>query len=213
MPQTNYPTELAAQKRLASRYKSLGYDVQENPGPDRLPDFMHGAAPDIVARSLSDNVVIKIKRHASLKGSNDIVGIAERISVHPDWRFELVVIKDERADGAASEKNYQILLDKVHAATSNRLFDVAYIYLVTILVQMARDLWRKNNAALSEKGDRSLFIDMGFKGILPDRLVEQCLSALSMRVNLATDHTAAASLSETEVQGLLRLCDEVRGLL
>lgn len=213
MPQVDHMTELAAQKRLARKYKVLGYDVQENPGPDRLPDFMRGAAPDIVARSLSDNVVIEIKRHASLKGSNDIIGIAERVSGHPDWRFELVVLEDEHDNGVSSEVDYQKLLEKVHAATSNRLFDMAFVYLVNVLVQTARDLANKSGVSVSDRGDRTLFLDMGFKGILPNGLVEQCLSALSMRNHLAHAHTGTASPLEKEVQGLLRLCEEVRGLL
>ena len=53
MSQINHVAERSAQKRVARKYKSLGYEVIENPGPDLLPDFMRGVVPDIVARSKS----------------------------------------------------------------------------------------------------------------------------------------------------------------
>ena len=74
-----------AQKRIAREYRLLGYDVVEHPTSDGLPEFMVGAISDIVARSASDNVVIEVKRHGSLKGSNDLVNIAERVSKHLSW--------------------------------------------------------------------------------------------------------------------------------
>lgn len=212
MPRTDL-AETSALRRLARKYKVLGYDVHENPGPDRLPDFMRDAAPDIVARSSSDNVVIEIRRHAALKGSNEIVGIAELVSGHADWRFELVVLEDEHAKAVSSETDYRSLLEKVHAATSARLFDMAFIYLVNVLVQTARDLARRNDVPAGDRGDRTLFLDMGFRGVLPDTLVERCLSALSMRNDLAHAHTGPVGASEKEVQELLKLCEEVRGLL
>ncbi len=213
MPQANEPVESAARNRLARKYKVLGYDVQENPGPDRLPDFMRGAAPDIVARSSSDNVVIEIRSHASLKGSNDIVGIAERISGHADWRFELVVLEDNHTQVETSEADHRLLLEKVHAATSNRLFDMAFVYLVGILVQTARDLAARNNVPAGDRGDRSLVLDMGFRGILPDTVVERSLSALAQRNRLAHAGAQTNDSQEKDVQDLLGLCEEVKNLL
>ncbi len=85
MLQPDQDREHRAQKTVARKYKSLGYDVVEHPAPDRLPSFLRGVTPDIVARSDSDNVIIEVKRHASLKGSNDLVNLADRISGYPNW--------------------------------------------------------------------------------------------------------------------------------
>lgn len=92
MVQTRQNTEGLAQQRIARKYKLLGYEVLENPEADLLPEFMHGVSPNIVAQSNSDNVIIEVKTNSSLKGSNDLIGIAERVLSHSDWRFELVIL-------------------------------------------------------------------------------------------------------------------------
>ena len=139
--QPRQDSDALAQQRIARKYKLLGYDVQENPRADVLPEFMRGANPAIVAQSKPDNVVIEVKRHSSLKGSNDLVGIAERVSSHPGWRFELVVLDEEDgARPAGPAMNYDSLLQKVQAAMQARLPDVAYAYLTYILSAAARDL-------------------------------------------------------------------------
>lgn len=211
MSQAAGSTENAARKRLARKYRTLGYDVQENPGPDRLPDFMRDVSPDIVALSASDNVVIEIKTHASLKGSNDIVGIAERVSGHADWRFELVVLEDTPERAASSGTDYRHVQEQVRVAMGNRLFDMASVYLVNALLRLARDLARRNGVLAGDKSDRNLLLDMGFAGVLPDTLLDQCLSALAARNRPA--HAGTSGPSEQEVEDLLRLYGEVQSLL
>lgn len=212
MVQVDRVMERSAQRRIARKYKTMGYEVLENPGPDRLPDFMRGAAPDIVARSSSDNVVIEVKRHASLRGSNNLIGIAERISGHPDWRFELVVVDEADGNGPASDADYERVLERVHAAMSHQLFDVAFVYLVNVLVRIARDLAKKRGLSFTNKADRNLFLDLGFRGSLPNDLLELCLSALSMRNDLA--HALDGnSPSMDDVQSLLQLCGALKQLL
>ena len=166
--------ERDAQSRGARKYRTLGYEVLENPGPDRLPDFMRGVTPDIIARSRRDNVAIEIKRHASLKGSNGLVGIAERVSGRPDWRFELVVFDD--ADDAASPlpgTDHEHLRTMVRTANRHGLFEMAYVYLVHMIACAVQDLAKKNQISLRDKSDRTLLLDLGFRGIVPDRLLEQ----------------------------------------
>lgn len=202
-----------AQQRVARKYRLLGYDVQENPQADVLPEFMRGANPDIVAQSKSDNVVIEVKRRSSLKGSNDLVGIAERVSNRPGWRFELVILDEEdRTWSADPATDYDSLLQKVQAATRARLPDMAYAYLTYILSAAARDLARKYKVKPEDKTDRSLFTDLGFKGILPETLTQECLSVLSIRDSLV--HTpSGGGPSEADLKRLLHLCGQLREFL
>lgn len=205
-------TERSAQRRVARKYRTLGYEVLENPGPDLLPDFMRGVAPDIVARSSSDNVVIEVKGHASLKGSNDLVGIAERVSGHPDWRFELVVVDEADDSGPASDADYERVVGRVQATMSHQMFDVAFVYLVNVLVRTARDLAKKHGVSFTNKADRNLFLDLGFRGSLPNDLLELCLSALSTR-NCLAHAPEGNSPSMADVQSLLQLCGTLKQLL
>jgi hypothetical protein len=214
MTQIDQNTEARAQKKVARKYKTLGYDVLENPDPDLLPEFMRGTAPDIIARSKSDNVVIEVKNHASLKGSNDLINIAERVSGHPDWRFELVVLDDNEKDQLAnSGMEYERLLEKVQIATSVQLFDVAYVYLVSVLLKTARDLAEKYNIKQDGKSDGNLLVDLGFKGVLPKELLQQCLSSLSRRNELVHSRDETEDPSEDDLKGLLRLSEQLKQLL
>jgi len=214
MAQARQNTGILAQQRIARKYRLLGYDVLENPEADRLPEFMRGVTPDIVAQSKSDNVVIEVKRHSSLQGSNDLVGIAERVSGHPEWRFELVVLDDdEQTRPVRPAMDYDSLLKKVQLATSAHLPDMAYAYLADTMVTIARDLASQYNVNFKDKSDRSLFADLGFKGILPEALVEDCLSVLSTRNNLLHALDDGEGPSEADLQRLLQLCEQLKELL
>ena len=211
--QPDQDREHRAQKTVARRYKSLGYDVVEHPAPDRLPSFLWGVTPDIVAQSESDNVIIEVKRHASLKGSNDLVNLADRISGHPNWRLELVVLGDRESDQSAnSEVNFSHLLEKVKLASSIKLFDVAHVYLTAILVGTAYGIARRYGVKVRHKVDRALLEDLGFHGILPQDVVEASLAALSVRNSVAHASGEMASVSEEDVEALVRLCERMRQL-
>ena len=148
--------EARAQRRVARQYKALGYDVLEQPASELLPAFMQGVRPDIVARSTSDNVVIEVKTPASLKGSNNFVGIAERVSHHPDWRFELVVLgEEERLD--RSEADHERLLATVRVAVEAGQTEVAYAFLVDVVVETARHLAGVHGIRPGGKSDRGWF--------------------------------------------------------
>ena len=213
MAQARQNTGILAQQRIARKYRLLGYDVLENPEADRLPEFMRGVTPDIVAQSKSDNVVIEVKRHSSLQGSNDLVGIAERVSGHPEWRFELVVLDDdEQTRPVRPAMDYDSLLKKVQLATSAHLPDMAYAYLADIMVAIARDLASQYNVNFKDKSDRNLFADLGFKGILPEALTVDCLSVLSTRNNLLHALDDGEGPSEADLQRLLQLCEQLKEL-
>lgn len=209
MPLSGQVSEAAARKRVVRRYRALGYDVQEDPGPDRLPDFMQDTSPDIVARSARDNVVIEIKRPASLKGSNDIIGLAERVSSHPDWRFELVVLGEERRAEVSTEAEFAGIVDLVEIAVNGGQFEIAYVYLAGVLVQIARSIGRADRPALTAGDDRAIIGELGFRGILPGSVVERSLDALAWRNRLAHGAQEIAPTRD-DVEGLLALCRAMR---
>ena len=79
---------------VARRYRRDGYKVS---GPDKWsskPGFLGDAVPDLIAERDDDKVVVEVKRAASVRGANDIVELAERVSTQPGWRFELIAIPE-----------------------------------------------------------------------------------------------------------------------
>ena len=107
---------------------------------------------------------------------------------------------------------YKELLEKVQIATSVHLPDMAYIYLVSVLVARAYDLAAKHNMKFKDKTDKSLFSDLGFRGVLPDALTEECLSALLIRNGLAHTFNGAAKPSDKDLIRLLQLCRKLEEL-
>ena len=209
-PEPDRSSEDRKQKAVARKYRALGYSVDERPAPERLPDFLQGAAPDIVARSEADNVIIEIRTRASLKGSNDLVTLAERVSGRPDWRFELVVLGNGDGQQASSEAAFDHMLERVKAVSSLKLFDVAYVYLAAVLVTAAQEAARRHGMKPGRKTDRSLLDELGFKGILPAEVVEASLAALATRDAIVHAVEAEGSVSEDDVAALTRLCERLR---
>ncbi len=214
MAHANQPSEVSAQTRVARKYKRLGYEVEQNPRPNALPDFLSDVTPDIVARSDSDNVIIEVKRHSSLKGSNDLVKLAERVSAHPDWRLELVVPDDARDQSSRGhDQSFQRLTEKIDFAISLKLYDLAYVYLIGVLIGIAHDLALANNLKARNISDKAIFMDLGFKGLLPENLLQSCLKALDARNEFIRLDADAEGASEGEVRRLIELCEQLNELL
>lgn len=78
-------------KEIAKDYEVRGFAVTINPNQTNLPDFLKGFEPDILAISETESVVIEVK---STKGNasqlKQFESLAQRISEHKNWRFELV---------------------------------------------------------------------------------------------------------------------------
>ena len=136
--------------------------------------------------------------------------MAERVSGHPDWRFELVVL-DEHGRRPGAGPSGGDLFRTVQAAADARLTDVAAIYLVQILAAAARDLAREHKAAARGKADRALFTELGFRGVPPQALVQRCLTILDRRDGLIHASNGCEPPSMAELNGLLELCEQVRG--
>lgn len=211
MSQKRQSADAAAQHRVAQKYRLLGYEVEENPDAALLPEFMRGIHPDILARSKLDNVVVEVKERSALKGSNDLIGIAQRISDHPEWRLELVVLqaKSDQARSSVISTNYDKLLEKAQIATNVRLPEIAYIYLANIMVGQSHTVAKKHNVRLRGKTDRDLFLDLSFRGVLPEEVTQECLSVLSMRNELAHTFDEAVKPSDKDLRHLLQLCGDL----
>lgn len=211
MMQPDRTREHSRQKAVARRYKSLGYDVTERPAPDLLPEFLQGMTPDVVARSESDNVVIEVKMHASLKGSNDLVNLADRISEHPDWRFELVVLDDDENGRVVNgEAVFEQMLESASYASSMKMFNMAYVYLTAILGGLAEEVAKGHGVRVDHKSVEALMGDLGFKGVVTQDIVEESLAAFSVRNSIVHAFRERTDVSENDVEALANLCERLR---
>src|SRR5215469_8061361 len=97
MTEVDSKEHLRAQRVIVHEYRKLGYNVIQSPKGKKLPEFLAGLSPDIIATKGDDRVVIEIKRADTLKGSNDLTELAARVAEMPNWRFELHTLEAPKA--------------------------------------------------------------------------------------------------------------------
>lgn len=81
---------------VASGYQAKGYSVIVNPSAGETPSFVRDCAPDLIAVSDNDRVVVEVKAAPSIE-SERTIRIAEAVAANPPWRFELVTANPSAA--------------------------------------------------------------------------------------------------------------------
>jgi hypothetical protein len=81
---------------IASEYRAKGYTVIASPSAEQTPAFLRDCAPDLIAVSANDRVVVEVKATPSFE-SDRMIRIAEAVAENPPWRFELVTANPSAA--------------------------------------------------------------------------------------------------------------------
>jgi hypothetical protein len=84
--------------KVAEDYRQRGYEVDVVPRGPRLPEFLGGFQPDLIARSPSESVVVEVKVGTRTSVAERFREVAERVSRQPGWRFSLVFVNPDRPD-------------------------------------------------------------------------------------------------------------------
>src|SRR5438105_13047214 len=96
--------EKAKVAQLASEYRDRGYNVRIQPTSPDLPSFLAGFAPDILATSDHDNVVVEV-RSARNFDAEQIQQLAEVLQSQPSWKFEVVLVNPPVAPDVPAEED------------------------------------------------------------------------------------------------------------
>ncbi len=107
--------------RIASEYRSEGYDTVTHPGSDRLPAFANDLGVDILAHRGDEMVLIQVKWDRSeVEADQRVQRLADAILANPPWRNDLVILqKDDpikkaiRAVGEPSPDKIVEMLDSI----------------------------------------------------------------------------------------------------
>lgn len=82
-------------QELAQEYRSKGYEVITEPLPEQLPDFLCQYRPDLLVRKGSESIIVEVKTRSSLAGNPQIRDLARVLHATPDWKFELVTVREK----------------------------------------------------------------------------------------------------------------------
>jgi hypothetical protein len=198
---------------IAAEYEARGYDVLVEPGPEKLPAFLAGFRPDLVARGPHESVVIEVKVGTETAVSERFRDLAETIQHQPGWRFSLVVI-DPRSDEVIPPT--QQLLDRKdivdRLGRANELLkmgatDAAFLLLWVSVEALLRHLATREGLPLERVPSSSLMKELFSLGILSRSEHDVAQRAFDVR-NTLVHGFHATGLDETAGE-LARLAQQL----
>ena len=177
-------------QEITAEYTARGYEVIVEPGPDKLPEFLAGFRPDLVARGPNESVVIEVKVGIKTAASERFRELAETIQRQPGWRFSLVVI-DPGSDEVAPLT--QQLLDRKRIAdrltSADELLkagatDAAFLMMWTAVEALLRHIATREGLPLERVPSSALMKEMFSLGILSRHDLDIAQRAFSVRNSL-----------------------------
>jgi hypothetical protein len=209
------PADAVEQRKLRSlarRYERDGYRVTMPRQGGRLPAFLEGFTPDLIAESEQDRVVIEVKRSDALRGSNNLVKIAERVSREPGWRFELVTLAPVEQVSASRAEHMDFVESRVRQVMSDGLTDMAFVYVLGALEAYLEDLASQHGLKVKKAPFAQIVRDLVFRGVISRETFDKLEAARSVR-NLWMHANAEKEPppSAADVEDLLALARRLRG--
>jgi hypothetical protein len=215
IPAIEAASEAALARQIAEDYRTKGYQVTMQPGPDQLPQSLAAFAPDILARRGDEAVVIEIRSRPASRRQPPLEDLAREVRALPGWRLELVLAEpdiafplpattlpwSEREAGRALNEAEQLL--KAGHAEAALLMAWAGTEATLRLVAAREGVEAERNEA------NFLLERLTTEGVLGQREYQTLNGALSLRNAIAHGLKPDASV-RTKVPGLLRVA---RGLL
>jgi hypothetical protein len=194
-------------RQIASDYRKQGYRVVVPSGSSALPEFLRDCQPDLIAEKDDDHVVIEVKASRALKGSNDLVELADRVAGQDGWRFELVTVRSEPDYQAfLAENSFKEMLRK---PTPAKVKSFHCLYLTEVLAYLIRGSASVSDIPVRDKTTLHLARELVYRGVLDQDLLDRIEIALdwqdrTMR-RLPQPHSDSVQLAELET-----ICRDIR---
>lgn len=202
---------LKTRRNAARKYRKLGYTVVELPAEGELPPFLRGFAPDLIATSDDDKVVLEIKRAAGLKGSNEIKELAAVIDQQAGWRFELMSLGIGPWDVVVpSEEKLERLIARGVALRDAGADVVAVIFLVSLLEELIRDVGLQHGLKGYRESTRAIIRELAFRGVVGNDVVDALDAGWDRRNRIVHESGAGRTGSGGAIAALMAACRELR---
>jgi len=213
MNSLSHETNREKLQEIAAEYAARGYEVQVEPGPEKLPEFLVGFHPDLVARGPNESVVIEVKEITKTAASERFRDIAEAIQRHPGWRFSLVVI-DPRSDEVTpptqpllERKDIADRLGRVNELLKAGATDAAFLLMWAAVEALLRHIATREGLPLERVPSSSLMKELFSLGILSRSELDVAQRAFSVRNALV--HGFATTGLDEATKELAQLAQEL----
>lgn len=206
-------------RSVARRYERDGYRVTAPKRGEGLPAFLGGFTPDLIAESERDRVVIEVKRSDAVRGLNDLVALAERVSREPGWRLELVTVPSDgeaQAEASAAEFRAGDLADYVEGRARELVeagqTDVAYFFASAAVEAHLTTLAQRQGLITAKRLPAQTLRELVSRGIVSRDVFAGLQQAFGVR-DLMLHRAVVEGVSPTaaEVQNLLGLLRRLDG--
>lgn len=198
-------------RSIARRYVRDGYRVTVSTHGMDLPAFLGGFTPDLIAESERDRVVVEVTTSDAVRGSNNLVDLAERISREPGWRFELVTLPSvEQASTLAAER-MDLVEDRARQVMEAGHSDVAFVYALGALEALLMGLAARHGLKAAKTPSMQVVRDLVSYGVISRDVFdkfEQAHRAWSIWLSSSPDKMPPPS--GEDVEGLLALLRHLR---
>jgi hypothetical protein len=186
---TSHPRESQVIASVAEDYRRRGYDVDVVPRGARLPEFLGGFEPDLIARSPADSVVVEVKVGTRTSVAERFRDVAERVSRQPRWRFSLVFVNPDQADEISSAQPAPLSMLRERAHNADGLLEAgqseaAFLLLFSALEGILRLLGQRAHLPLENLPPSTLIRELYSAGEINRAQFESLMRFLPIRNQL-----------------------------
>ncbi len=174
--------------KTAAKYRSRGYDVEENCPLDFLPGFR----ADLVARKEGDVRVIEVKSRTSLAATPKLNELAEILYDKPGWSYDLLFVgepeKLESPTGAEPFDEKDIRRRLAEAETVHKLGsdEAAFLLAWSACEAATRNLIEKDGISIKRVTTAAYVLDMAvMNGIISRKVYDHLIDMMKYRNAIA----------------------------
>ena len=186
---TTQPLESQVIAKVAEDYRRRGYDVDVVPTGPKLPEFLGGFQPDLIARSPADSVVVEVKVGTRTSVAERLREVAERVNRQPGWRFSLVFVSPDQPDQISEAQPAPLSVLQERAQNAAALFqagqsEAAFLLLFSALEGILRFLGHRAHLPLESLPPSALIRELYSAGEINREGFESLMRLLPVRNRL-----------------------------
>ncbi|MGH7335764.1 MAG: hypothetical protein ACREKS_24045 [Candidatus Rokuibacteriota bacterium] len=195
--------------RVAEDYRRRGYDVDVVPQGARVPDFLGGYQPDLIARSPAESVVVEVKVGTRTSVVERFREVVETVNRQPGWRFSLVFVNPNQPDDISEAQPAPLAMLRERVRNANALVqtgqsEAAFLLFFSGLEGILRFLGQRAQLPLESLPPSTLIRELYSAGEINREQFESLMRLLPIRNSLVHGFRSQHSLNVDQLRLLVQ---------